>query len=394
MSTATDRTKRDLERNHAKNQTATSRLSRRTYLLRSLIICLTMAGLCLVRYPRFIEKNTHTGGDIEVKIDHIVTLPLRPKRTRIQGLDHFYMLPPTNTTSDGKPKGLLLHLHSCKESGFEFFTLPEHRIVAYDAIQKGLAVLSPTSYDRQSGCYTSEDANGLLKKVVGQFVRRNRLQSLPIVGLGHSSGGTFLSFLRKTLELQSMAVYNSPEDYGDMQSKNDTLIPTVYLSMSMDESISNRMNANMKRLQDKNITSYLYRVSPKPFTQKLCAARLPESNNGFCKHMSTTIGKDLLDADGYVLEGDVASKQWQRFFEGLELTEEGFCPIDETDSLMYYGNKKSSSWAKECSMRVVLEQEIKACFGYHAMTAQYHDEILNFLISNSKMKENPPPSRD
>ena len=237
-----------------------------------------------------------------------------------------------------------------------------------------------------------EDANGLLKKIVDQFVRRHKLNLLPRVGLGHSSGGAFLSFLQQRLKLQSMALYNSPEDYGDMHSRNDALIPTLYLTMSNDGSVMNRMNDNTKRLQDRNITSYLYKVSPKPFTQKLCAARLPELKKGFCEHMFATIRKQkphssLLDADGFVLDENAASTKWLDLFEFLELDYEGFCPIDNTEGLQYYDDEKPKCW-----MRTVLEQEIKTCYGYHAMTSQYHDEIINFLISNSK--KNPVRSQD
>ena len=250
-------------------------------------------------------------------------------------------------------------------------------------------MFSPTSYDRESGCYTSEDANGLLKKIFTEFLRKTKLRPLPRIGLGYSSGGTFLAYIQDKLNLQSMALYNSPEDYGVMHSKNDTLIPTVYITMSPDASVSNRMNDNLKRLQDRNITSHLYKVTPKPFTEKLCVARLPELKKGFCADMFSSIKSEkaysgLLDANEYVLEGDVTTKQWQDLFEFLELGYQGFCPIDETDSIPYYNDdddKKSKCW-----MRFALEQEIKTCYGHHAMTSQNHNEIINFLVSNSEMK--------
>lgn len=385
-SAASDGTRRD---NSAKTQTATPRLSRMKCFVRSILLCLAITIFSIFRSPVHIEQNPPL--DIEVKIDDsIITGPLQPKRTRIQDLDHFYIFPPANATSDGKPKGVLLHLHSCKESGLDFFTQPEHRIVAYEAIQKGLVVFSPTSYDRESGCYTLEDTKGLLKKIVKEFLRKKKLRSLPMVGLGHSSGGTFLAFLQDKLKLQSMALYNSPEDYGAIHSKNNTLIPTVYITMSSDESLSHRMNDNLNRLQNRNITSHLYKVSPKPFTQRLCVTRLPELKKGFCEHMFSTIKSDkaysdLLDADGYVLESDVATKKWQGLFEFLELAYEGFCPLDdETGDIQYYNNHDNIK--SKCWMRVALEQEIKTCYGYHAMTSQNHNEIINFLVSNSEMK--------
>ena len=31
----------------------------------------------------------------------------------------------------------------------------------------------------------------------------------------------------------------------------------------------------------------------------------------------------------------------------------------------------------------VVQQEIQSCQGYHAMTAEYHEEILQFLFKNA-----------
>jgi hypothetical protein len=391
--------------NNAKNQPATSHTSRKTYFLRSTIFCLAIVGLFILKYPSFIEYNTHREGDIVVKFDDTITAPLQPEHERIEGQDHFYILPPTNATFNGEPKGVLLYLHSCKQSGLDFFTLPEHRIIALDAIQKGLVVFSPTSRNRESGCYTSEDTkDGHLERIVETFLETYELDRLPRVGLGDSSGGAFLSFVHRALKLESMAVYNSPQGYDDMLSEDDEVIPTVYLTMPIDKSISNRMNANVIRLQEMNIASYLYKVSPKPFTNSLCAARLPEITGVFCEHAFETIAKhhsSLLDADGYVLEGDVQSAQWQRFFERLESDYESISSTDgkgrrhlnkHKRKIIGKKKKKSPPEATRSWLRVILEQEIQTCYGFHAMTAQFHNEILKFLISNSKMVLDKPTS--
>jgi len=379
------------ERNNVKNQNANPHSTRRARFLRSTLLVLAIVGLLTLRYPSFIEHNTHSVGDIVVKIDDTITTPLHPEVDTIHGNDHFYMFPPANATTDGKPKGILLYLHSCKQSGLEFFGLPEHRIIAKVATEKGLVVFSPTSHNRISGCYTSEDANGYLEKVFVKFQRSHKLRGLPRVGLGDSSGGAFLSFVHKELKLDSMAVYNSPQGYGDMVNEYNVAIPTVYLTMSTDTSIMERMNTDMERLQKLNISSSLYKVSPRPFTKSLCAARLPEIG-GFCEHIFKIIERDhssLLDTDGYVLEGDVKSAQWQRCFEKLESDYKILSKGAATDPEILYD---SSPQATRSWLTVILEQEIQTCYGFHAMTAQFHDEIIEFLISNSAMEENPLPS--
>ena len=385
MSTTAAATTRDtklgeassLERNNVKNQTTASHTNRRMCcFLRSTFLCLAIVGLFVARYPKFIDHNTHSEGEIVAKFDDTIVAPLTPEVETLQGRKHYFMLPPANATADGNPKGILLYLHSCNQFGWEFFILPEHRIIANNAILKGFVVLSPTPYDRKSRCYTSVDANGFMEKVVNEFVDKYGLRRLPRVGLGDSSGGAFLPFVSKVLKLESIAVYNSPQSYSNIDNQEEVAIPTVYLSMSSDSSISNRMNINKIKLQEMNIPSFLYRVSPRPFTEPLCNARLPEID--FCERIIEMIQKDysnLIDADGFVLEGDLEAAQWQHFFNKLDLEYEIGCPT----VVPKYQMKKSC-------LRLILEQEIQTCYGFHSMTAQYHDEIIEFLMSNSKME--------
>jgi len=369
------------ERNNSNNNVAASNVGRRISFLRSTLICMGLVGLLIFRYPGFIQNYTHSE-EIIAKFSDVITNPLNPEHQQLQGRDHFYMIPPSNATENGKPIGVLLYLHSCKQSGREFFTLPEHRIIALDAVQKGLVVFSPTSFDQNSGCYTIEDTKGYLKDVFREFVKTHRLQGLPRVGMGDSSGAAILSFVHQALKLESIAVYNSPQGYGDTDDEESLAIPTVYLSMSADEAIANRMEVNKKRLQDVNITSLLYKVSSRPFTESLCVARIPELPEGFCEHILGTIKKHhsgLLNTNGFVLEGDMKSAQWQRCFERLESDFEIALEPSEKDSTSV---PLTRSW-----LRIVLEQEIQTCYGFHAMTAQFHDEIIRFLMLNSRISD-------
>jgi len=383
------RNKREHERMKRKNAKRTaSSTSRTTCFMRCTALCLTIVGVLILRYPSLIPPSIQSSGNIVLKLDDIVTSPLRPEVESIQGLDHFYMFPPTNSTT--QPRGILLYLHSCQQSGLDFFTLPEHRILAVTAIQKGMVIFSPTSHNRNSGCFTSEDTNGYLENVVDSFVLNHQLHRLPRVGLGDSSGGSLLPFVHRSLKLESMAVYNSPRGYVDADVNAKEVIPTVYLTMSSDGLISERMNANMLTLKEMSVPTYLYKVSPRPFTESLCEARFPELPLEFCLHVFQTIRRDcsnLLDTSGFVIDGDIKSEDWKSCFEKLESENEMKYSIDKTlgafDDLISYAWDEKKSW-----LRVILEQEIQACHGFHAMTAQFHREVLHFLMTNGKMNQN------
>ena len=430
--------------------TSTALSSRRIiWLMLCILFCFVIAGILIIRYPSFIRHNTHNAiaGEIVVKLDpnNIITVPLQPKKETIFGIDHYYMFPSTppdpdpvnannnnnrnsNSNSNNatttttvtttiEPKGILIYLHSCKQSGVDFFTLPEHRIIAHDIIyNKGLVVFAPSSYNRQSGCFTSDDLKSKnsntnkgrysLQKVVEEFLRKHKqLRKLPIVGMGDSSGGGFLFFVYGLLNLQSMAIYNSPQGY--ITTNNDAKfniinnynnnkvippIPTVFLTMLSDIAISTKMETNQIMLQEMDIPTELFKItSGRPFTNSLCDGRFPELPYEFCQRIFEIIDKDctsrtssssshqFIDIDGYIIDGnDIAnSVQWQHCYKKITDSSDYNYWLHTSSS----GRENGSSW-----LRIILEKEIQTCYGYHAITAQYHDEILKFLMLNANIK--------
>ena len=249
-----------------------------------------------------------------------------------------------------KPKGILIFLHSCKRSGLDFFYLPEERRIAYDALSRGMALLSLTSQHRDSGCWTQPDV-GWIDNVVDTFVEMqfgssdsdtedidgqhqvvaiadedsssssssnstiNNSSSktkvsvggsndgIPRIGIAVSSAASFLFFVYESLHLQSMAIINSPQSYGVQEIESRLAIPTVYVSMPHDKHIAKQMQANHEALIKANLPSQLYKVRPTPFTYELCTKRIPEIGTNLCRKLITTIQNDypsLLDSDGFI----------------------------------------------------------------------------------------------
>jgi hypothetical protein len=322
------------------------------------------------QYPRVIDSYTHSQGDIEAKFDDgFVTIPLMPKRDTIQGVEHYYLLPPNYRHK--KVKGILIFLHSCKRSGLEFFHLPEDRMIAYDALQKGLAVLAPTSQHRESGCFTQLDIEWI-GQVVEEWTSLHNLEKAPRMGMAVSSGASFLIFIHKSLKLKSMAVYNSPQSFPPDDLDAGLAIPTVFVTMPLDEKLAKEMETNYDQLLNANIPTQLYKVTPHPFTSALCLARFPEMIPEDCDKIFEVIHRDfphLLDADGFVKES-MKSGQWQQLFAKLGLD-------DYQNDFSYYRSDTAHSghswqWA-------VVEQEVRTCEGFHAMTAAHHSSVLDFL---------------
>jgi hypothetical protein len=279
-----------------------------------------------------------------------------------------------------------IFLHACHLSGLDVFHLPESRIVVYDFLQKGLAVLAPAALDVDSKCFSSKDLDHL-PVVVEAWTKNHNVQALPRIGMGESSGASFLFFVHKDLNLQSMAIYNSPQTFLD--DEWHMAIPTVLLSMPLDDPVASRMTELYHKLQQLNVSTQLYKVSPRPFTDSLCTSRFPELPQEFCQQVfQSIVDKDdgiLFNADGFA-QGSVQSSSWNKFFQAWEAQyaehQEATVKTSKTSSVVYdttkAGNDHSWLWA-------VIEQEVQTCQAYHAMTADFHEEILQFVMNHANI---------
>ena len=313
------------------------------------------------------------------KTDELATGPLQPRKELISREYHYYMLPKAPYL---KPVGVLIVLHSCRRSGLEFFHLPEDRIIAQDALEKGLAVFSLTSQDRASGCFTKKDLSWA-SRVVDEWTMLHMLDKLPRFGLAASSGASFLFFIYNQLKLTSMAVYNTPQSFLPNDFKEESMIPTAYVTMPLDKPMNRQIRKNYEELVHAGIASQLFRVSRRPFTRALCETRVPELDSKECNKIFDTLEKDhskLLDKDGFIAQ-DWTSGQWQGLFSALELD-------SKTKNLPYLTPQASSghSWIWEA-----MGQEVRTCQAYHGMTSEHHSSILDFLLAQVQPPVGTPP---
>ena len=209
---------------------------------------------------------------------------------------HYYMLPqdyydqqppsdgPTTTAVTGgdtmmsntaleapKIRGVLIVLHACHQTGLHFFQLPESRIVAAHAMQRGLAIFSPTASsasqllvtntnnheistsqqakanptrgaggggqggsNQEKSCWSAElDGDELLGPLLYEWSKELKLDSLPRMAIGITNGANLLitSSLYKTLRLQSMALYAShhPKGFDPEDLERDIVPATAFV---------------------------------------------------------------------------------------------------------------------------------------------------------------------
>ena len=334
--------------------------------------CLTLVFLSMLtlrNYPAVINSLDNSVVFVP-KINDIITLPLKPKTFK----DHFYMLPKKAEDGIEREKGILILFHSCKRSGLSFFHLPEERIVVKDALKRGLAVLAPTSKLRETGCWTQTDLASIDTEV-DEWADAYNLTHVPRLGMGDSSGGSFLYFVYKSLKLKSMAAYNSPQSFHPDDVETNLVIPTALLSMTADENLSSKIKLNYDKLRSVGVSSQLYSVTSHPFTPAICTARFPEFESDDCSNIFDTIKydfKSILDRRFFVKKKGstiLTSSQWDKFFSMID--------IDYDSALKHY--LKDELYPGHDWINYGIRQELKACQGFHAFTSENHAKILDFL---------------
>lgn len=311
----------------------------------------------------------------------LVSGPLSPEVGIFDDVEVFYMLPNVNIT------GVLIFFHGCQHSGQHLFLLPEDRLLALESLNRGLLVMSPTSVDRSSGCWSRLDIERVVRMLANFEKSINLPSSLPRMGIGASSGGAFLFDFCLRVPLKSMVSYVMGKGFEEAQlaeakSKNLTLPATGYVHMPRDAWTSESVSRNIAALQAANIPTYEWRVYSRPFLPDwLCNERLIEWKTDRCKVFFDLIkvhNPPLLNpTDSVVLEsyttGDWDHILHQSNVDDLDVSiKPGFTL--PTDNLSANGH--SWLWA-------FLEEEIAVSFAVHEMTAEYKEEVLDFLMAHA-----------
>ena len=165
-----------------------------------------------------------------------------------------------------------------------------------------------------------------------------------------------------------------------MKKKTGKAIPTVFVSMKEDEVLSKRMAKNYEQLSAA-VPAKHFHISPRPFTSALCFSRFPEFENEDCEKLYSAVKTELpslLDRRSFVKQ-TLTADEWDSFFDKMKDL------IDYTSAASYYvrddthRRDQPRAWINEG-----IQQEVKACQGFHSMTSEHHTYIMDFLFKEAR----------
>ncbi|MCO5552324.1 hypothetical protein L7F22_005835 [Adiantum nelumboides] len=281
--------------------------------------------------------------------------PLSGKLDYMADTQLVWQIPPS-------PKAVLFIAHGCHGSATYFWDkshdcaectgLPEERIIVMHALSRGYAVVAITSTRE---CWSLASDKDKVLATLSYWIEERGLNKLPVVALGASSGGSFVSVLAREYKFQSIVVMISEGFFQTV--KIDKCYPsTLFVHMVKDKRraalIKNAMEA-LKRngIDTTEVKCFQLPVTPHYFT------RIPGIDALTSERVYQTF-KDsgILDHENFMM-ADGRSMNWM-----VPLKMRGVLPDD------HYG-----FW--DLHMRELLN----LAYGYHELTSLPSDEIFEWL---------------
>ncbi|KAJ6686462.1 SECRETION-REGULATING GUANINE NUCLEOTIDE EXCHANGE FACTOR [Salix purpurea] len=249
------------------------------------------------------------------------SLQLRPTVELRNGTDVIWQIP-------SLPKAVLFVAHGCNGGAVNFWDrssscpncigLPEERLLVLHALARKFAVITISSAGR---CWTLGEERIIVKNIIQWWALTHNLESLPLVALGASSGGYFVSALATNLRQQKISEF-------------------------------------IEVLKNKGIDAEEVECMEFPLSPSFLADRIPGMNqNVSAKLFELFQVKSFVDGNGY-MKKDGRATRWK---EAL---------------------RECKNLVLDKSMVQHVQEELNLAFAYHEMTSLQSEQIFKWFESH------------
>ncbi|MQL72909.1 hypothetical protein Taro_005247 [Colocasia esculenta] len=262
------------------------------------------------------------------------------------------------------PKAVLFLAHGCNGRAANFWDrspgcpscvgLPEERLIVLQALSRKLAVLTVSSEGR---CWTFDDEQTKVKWIIQWWVKKHELKELPIVAIGASSGGHFVSSLAAELNFSSIVVMIAEGVYDSMGIPT-SYPPTLFVHMPKDRMRKLQIKQNMRALKENGVDVAEIRCMEFPLTPNFLSDRIPGLDETFSvKLFELFREKGFINENGY-MRSDGRRTRWKDALKEREPAIEKY------------------EWADH------VQEEMNLAFSYHEMTSLQMEDILRWFESH------------
>lgn len=263
-------------------------------------------------------------------------------------------------------KAVLFLAHGCDGRAVNFWDrspscpncigLPEERLLVLHALVRKFAVVSISSMGK---CWTFGEEMLIVKNIIRWWLRRNKLEKLPLVALGASSGGYFVSALATILRFSSITIMIA-EGKFDQMDVTGSYPPTLFVHMPKDLYRQQKISEFIQVLKNKGIDVAEVECIEFPLSPFFLADRIPGINQTVSAKLFELFGeKGFIDKKGY-MKNDGRATRWK-------------------DAL-----RKTKEIVLDKNLVPHVQEELNLAFAYHEMTSLQSDQIFKWFESHMK----------
>ncbi|XP_039121086.1 uncharacterized protein LOC120257867 [Dioscorea cayenensis subsp. rotundata] len=285
------------------------------------------------------------------------SVKLQPLVESINGTDLIWQVPES-------PKAAIFIAHGCNGRAANFWDrspecpncvgLPEERLIVLQALERKFAVLTVSSLGK---CWSFGKEKDSVRWIVKWWIEKHRLEKLPVVALGASSGGYFVSALAGEMKFSGIVIMIA-EGVFDRMPVSPGYPPTMFVHMPKDRVRMNLIGKYMEDLRKKGVQVSEVRCLEFPLTPSLLFDRIPGLDESLSvKLFELFREKGFINEEGYMIK-DGRATGWKQALKERDASMVKFELLDH------------------------IQEELNLAFAYHEMTSLQADGMFNWFESH------------
>ncbi|TQD90329.1 hypothetical protein C1H46_024096 [Malus baccata] len=239
---------------------------------------------------------------------------------------------------------------------FFWLMVAEERLIALHALARKFAVLTISS---AGTCWTMGKEIIVVKDIIRWWVEKNKLEKLPLVAMGASSEGYFVSVLATVLKFNSIAIMIA-EGVFDQMKIEESYPPTLFMHMPKDIVRQQKTDKHMKILEKKGVDVAEIECMEFPLSPHLLADRIPG------------------------LDQSVSAKLFELFRKKGFIDENGCMKNDRRKTRCKEAVRESKIVSLDDHLTPYIQEELNLPFAYHEMTSLHADRMFKWFESHMK----------
>lgn len=262
------------------------------------------------------------------------------------------------------PKAVLFLAHGCNGKASNFWDkspsckkcvgLPEERQLVLDALAHKFAVLAISSAGR---CWTFAEEMEIVKDIIKWWIHEKKLENLPVVALGASSGGYFVSALATIMKFNSIVLMIA-EGVFDRIEITKNYPATLFVHMPKDLYRQQKISEFVEVLKEKGVDVGEIECLELPISPSFLADRIPG------------------------LGRRVSSKLFKVFQEKGFVDRKGYMKKDGRSTPWKAAVRESREVVVDKNLIQHVQEELNLAFAYHEMTSLQSEQIFRWFESH------------